>query len=298
MRDATIDWVSIGVTPPVNVYDDPKVLKYKIAPAVQNLVRMGREPQFMQVPSSGVPICLETLDRSERRRAAYFGTSHPEIPTEQTQMRAARVVQRFLSMWVAAFRQVLALCQQYMPDAEFSDVTGAPQGWLDARRAQPELLTADLTFDVRELSEELTLKRLDTVNKTILPSDAQGIIDRAKWPAIQLRAVNPRWARELVVPTAAASQQLYSQVENDISQMFLGNPRQMVENDPTAETKLKFAMQVVQANPNYQKALQEGGRFTELMQLYAKNLQFSVTEEWNKTVGKIGVDPTKAKGMA
>ena len=298
LRDSTIDWTSMGVIPPVNVYQDPQVLKYKIAPAVQNLVRVGREPQFMSVPTSGVPICLDAQDRAEKRRCGYFGVAHPEIPPERTQMRSARVVQRFLGMWVAALRQVMALCQQYMPDAEFSRVTGAPQGWLKARRQDPAVLTAALAFDVRELSEELTLKRLEVVNKAILPTDVQGTIDRTKWVQLQLRAVNPAWSRELVQPAQAASQALFTQVRDDIAQMFLGNPPQMVENDPTAQTKLQFAQQIVQANPYYLQALQQGGRFAELMQAYAKNLGFSATQEQNKMIGRIGVSPAETQGQA
>ena len=88
------------------------------------------------------------------------------------------------------------------------------------------------------------------------------------------------------------SQRMYEQVKADIAQMFLGNPPQMVENDPTAQAKLQFAQQIVAANPNYQQALQQqGSRFQKLMEAYAKNLGFSVQQEQNKQIGRIGVSP-------
>jgi len=75
--------------------------------------------------------------------------------------------------------------------------------------------------------------------------------------------------------------------------MFLGNEPKYVENDPTASSKLQFASQIVASNPNYQSGLQQGGRFAELMQKWAMNLQFSITQEQNKQVGRIGVTPNE-----
>jgi hypothetical protein len=66
--------------------------------------------------------------------------------------------------------------------------------------------------------------------------------------------------------------------------------------DPTAQIKMQFASQIVGANPNYQQALRQPGRFAELMKKYAMNLQFSVTEEQNKQVGAIGVKPEAMEG--
>lgn len=292
IRDATIDWTSLGVIPPVNVYDDPRVLKYRFAPAAQNHVRAGREPKYMDLPGTGVSHALATLEKLEVSRAAYFGTFHPLIPPEATNLVGMRTVQRFLVMWVSAFQQMLSLVQGYMPDAQFAEMTGAPQGWLDQKRNQMGLLTAGLSFDVRELSDEMTLKLIETINKTILPGDATGSIKRAEWTAIQLRALKPAWARQLLVPAPEASQALFNQVRNDVSQMFLGNPPQLVENDPSAEAKKQFVQQIIQSNPNYQEALQDQtSRFRELMEVYMKNLDFSTQQEQNKTIGRLGVQP-------
>jgi len=295
LNDATIDWTSIGVIPPVNVYRTPFDTKYKFGPAVQNLVIQGKEPEFMKITASGVPIALEAGDRINARVANYFGLSSELVHPERAQTLQSKAVMNFLLMWSRALQQIVSLAQKYMADAEFSRVTGAPPGWLERNRDRMGMLAVALHFDVRELNEELTMKRLETVNKMVLPADTQGVIPRAKWVQIQLRSIDPTWAKELVMPVAEASEQMFKQVQNDLAQMFLGNPPQMVENDPTAQAKLQFASQIVGANPNYQKALQQGGRFAELAQLYAKNLAFSVTQEQNKTIGRIGVNPEAAQ---
>jgi hypothetical protein len=170
-------------------------------------------------------------------------------------------------------------------------VTGAPQGWLEAHRNKLGMLAVQLEFDVRELDQQYVMQQLDTINKTVLPGDVAGVIDRAKVTAFQLRAINPALARELVADQQAASQQIFRDVQRDIAMMFLGNEAEYVESDPTAQTKLQFASQILQSNPNYQAAMQNGGRFAQLMKKWIMNLQFSITEEQNKKIGAIGVKP-------
>lgn len=291
MADAVVDWTSLGVLPPVNVYKTPGGNEYKFGPAVQNPVIPGKEPKFMDIPGNGVPLAMETEQRLDARVENYFGIPGERVSPERAQTLQASAVQKFLILWSKAIQQLVSLAQKYMPDAEFARATGAPPGWLDQNRDAVGSLAVRLHFDVRELNEELMMKRLETVNKAILPTDVQGVISRGKWVEMQLRAVDPAWAKELIMQAPEASEQLFNQVKADIAQMRLGNPPKLVENDPTAPTKLQFASQIVGANPDYQAELARGGRFAELMQLYAKNLQFSATQDKNRQIGRIGVNP-------
>jgi len=53
----------------------------------------------------------------------------------------------------------------------------------------------------------------------------------------------------------------------------------------------RFMQQIVQGNPKYQEALQGDERFQALLENYGKNLQQSVSQEQNKMIGRIGVQP-------
>ncbi|MBT7911884.1 MAG: hypothetical protein HN607_15325 [Verrucomicrobia bacterium] len=53
----------------------------------------------------------------------------------------------------------------------------------------------------------------------------------------------------------------------------------------------RFMEQIVQGNPKYQEALQGDERFQALLENYGKNLQQSVSQEQNKMIGRIGVQP-------
>jgi hypothetical protein len=294
-RDGLVDHTSLGVTPPVLVPKGAMGTKLKFAPAQQNEVTVGREPKFMEVPQGGSALALE-LGREVRNDVAnYFGQMAAEVPPTRVQLKQTMLTIPFLMMWSKALQMVLGLAQANLGDAEFARITGAPPGWLEARRYSYGLLSANLHFDVRELDPEYVLKQLDTINKAVLPGDVAGVIDRAKYTKLQLRAINPALARELVADEQQASQAIFKEVQNDIALMFLGNEPEYVEMDPTAQTKLKFAGQIVQTNPMYQQALQEKeGRFAGLMEKWAMNLQFSIKQEQNKQVGKIGVQPGQA----
>ena len=53
----------------------------------------------------------------------------------------------------------------------------------------------------------------------------------------------------------------------------------------------RFMEQIVQGNPKYQEALQGDERFQALLENYGKNLGQSVSQEQNKMIGRIGVQP-------
>lgn len=292
LRDAMIDRTSITVIPPVNVYQTPLDTQYRFGPAVRNRVVPGKEPQFMQMPSGqGMNEAVTAMDRLGYEVDNYFGLMSEKVTPQRVQAVQARSVGAFLLTWSKAVQHLVSLAQAYMSDAEFSQITGAPEGWLDARRDKMGLLSAQLQYDVRELDSELAQKRIEAMNSVVLPSDVAGVINRTKWVEIQVRSINPTWSKELIVPGQQASEAMFKGVKDDLAQMFLGNEASYVENDPAASQKLQYAQQLVAANPNYQQAVAQGTRFAELLQKWTKNLTFSVQQQQNKQIGRIGVQP-------
>jgi len=317
--DATIDRMSLTTLPPVNVYESPTGTQYRFGPAQQNYVRAGREPQFMSTPTgSGMSDALNVYQLVRSMVDNYHGLLAADVPPTRMQMAQSMTVQRFLLVWSKAIQQVLCLCQQHMKDADFAKITGAPEGWLDAHRDDRSVLKCELHFDARELDPELMMEQIKAVNTVVLPSDVLGTVQRGKWTRTMLRAINPAWARELLVPEAEASQALFERAKNEVIQMFAGNQPQYVdEKDPTAGGLLQFTMQVVQSNPKYLAALtdealvsmvgpqqaqqlaqqfaqfrQPDERFSGLLVKWVQNLKFvGVTQPKNKQIGRLGIDP-------
>lgn len=294
-HDGVTDWTSIGVFPPINEYTSQVGGKFRYGPGVRNrYTSPGKEARFMDIPTKGVPVSFEVMQGLKSTARGYFGFPTELEPQGNLSKRQTRVG-TFLLFWSSVIQDMLNLAQQNMRDEEFSHITGAPEGWLDAHRDIE--LGVQLQFDVRELDPEYVLKQMDVMNKTVIPGDVTGALDRNKWTRRQLRMVSPILARDLASDEGEASQRLYEGVKNDLAQMFLGNEAQYTENDPAAQAKLQYASQIVGANPNYQQALQNPeSRFSQLVMKYVKNLQFSLTEEANKKVGAIGVKPEQMPG--
>lgn len=314
--DGIIDRSSFTLMPPLNVYEDPLTAPPDLSPGGRNYYLKGREPYFMDLPGGqGLVDGLEALKVVSARLDNRYGLMSPDVAAPRIQTHQAGDVRRFLLTWTRALQQLLCLCQQHMADEEFARITGAPDGWLEARRQMDGLLACALHFDVRELDPELLMKQIEAVNKTVIPSDTLNIIDRPKWIQVQLRGINPAWARELARPVADASQALRDKAQLEVLKMFAGNaPTPLDKDDPTAEALLQNTVQIVQSNPNYLMSLsdealialagpqtarllaqslgaarQPDERFSALLTEWLKHLQFlGVTQVENKAIGRQG----------
>lgn len=316
--DSIIDRANITALPPVNVYESPTGTPYRFGPAVQNYVRQGREPKFMETPSGqGLAESVEVLQEVTKLKDNSYGLMAPDVPPARLQMSQASAVQRFLMTWNKALGQVMALCRVHMKDEEFAEITGAPAGWLDQHRDDEDALDVALMFDVRELDSELMMKRIEAMNNIALPTDVLGTINRAQWAGDMVRAImGPLAAKRLVQPVPDASQALNDKANMEVLKMFAGNqPNFIDKNDPTAAGLLQAVQQIVTQNPTYLRALtdevlalvagQQAGqlaqqlgqrspdpRFSELLAKYLENLKFiGVTQPNNRQIGRIGVNP-------
>lgn len=290
-RDSTVDRTSFTTLPPILTPSIGQEVQYAFGPAAQVPTLAGRKPEFMEVPRwDGAAIAV--LERLDMDVATYFALISDKVLPARWQTRQQSMVNTFLGMWEEAFKQELALVIQYLRPDEWQRITASPP--LPSRDPQAFKFDLTMTFDVRELDTEHTTAKLDAISKFILPEDVTGTIDRVKLTRLKLRAIDPTYEDQLVSDQASASQKIFNDVRNEIAQMALGNEPMYVENDPTAQAKLRYAGEVVAANPMYQQMLAQNPRFMQLMENYAKNLTFSVTQQQNKQVGRIGVQPESA----
>jgi hypothetical protein len=149
----------------------------------------------------------------------------------------------------------------------------------------------NVRFDVRDTDPEFVMEKLKSIVETVVPLDSGGVIDRNKLVKLVIEAISPDAARELVIDQTTASQKLYKDVINDVGMMMLGNEALYVENDPAAESKMQYLQEILQKNPKAAQAAQGDRVFQILLENYSKNLQMSVEQQKNKTIGRIGVSP-------
>lgn len=306
IRDAVMDWCSIGVVPPLNVYKGTMGQRYKFAPAAENQVTAGREPKLMEIHSEGPQFAIEYLAAVRSSVDHYFGRVREDVSPQLAQVLLEPRIRRFLSAWGRALKMAFCLYQKYAPDT-FERVSGQPSPGEDAGK-----LDFIFHFDIAQLNPEMMEAKLRGFSQ-LLPEDSAGVIDRAALIRAKARMIDPNLARELVMEQGAASQQLYDKVKNDLISMSDGNEASYTDaaNDPTAQARGQYLQQLISNNLKYLQRIdpellrqigvqmpeqmqgQQQGQvdaiFTALLGKYLKNLQLGISQVQNKQIGRIGV---------
>ena len=287
-RDAIRDRTAFETLPPIKV---------KKRLGTQNVIQPGGllpvttpdDYTFLSPPSGNPALAFNLIDRVEQSNASYFGLYHPNIVPTKTQMTQQFMVNNWLTAWSKIYKQVVCLTLQYMDGAEIERVVGMPIV------LQPQELSAmydfNVSYNVRELDTDYVLEKLKAISTFVVPMDAGGVIDRNKLTARFVEAISPEAAKDILLDQASASQRMYADVQTDIAKMMAGMEPQYVENDPAAQSKLQFVQDIIQKNPKAQAAAQEDQQFQMLFQNYTKNLQMSIQQQQNKSIGRIGVTP-------
>ena len=284
--DMVFDRSSFDTLPPIKV-----PLRYgqrlKIGPGSQLSEQRPGDISWMDSPKRGTELSFELMKQITYRADRYFGRFNEEIPPAETQLTQQANVTKWLRHMSCVITRIWNLVQQFDDDERFAKVTGTG---LPIPR-DPGQHNFELKFDVRELDSEFVEKKLQAISNFVLPEDNMGIVDRTKLIRKKLQVIDPTLPNELVVETAEASQAMFKETNNQVALMSLGNQPEFLENDPSANIRLQFMMQIIQSNPKYQQQLQSDQQFQELVQAYAQNLQMSVMQQQNKQVGRLGVNP-------
>jgi hypothetical protein len=294
-HDSIRDRTAFSTLPPIKVKKRIGMVN-KIGPAVQLPVTQSDDYQFMDPPRSNIQEAMVVIQQVESRHANYFGLQHSAVPPAKAASIMQKEVNNWFGTWSRIFSQTFQLCLQYLPEEQILRITGGslPRN-ISEIAGQFDFV---LKFDVREMNDDYVMKKLQAISQFVIPLDAGGVIDRNKLIQAITAAISPDAARDMVVDQAGASQQMFKQVQSDVGMMMLGNEALYVENDPAAQTKLGYVQQVMQSNPKAQAAAQQDQNFQQLLQKYVQNLQFSVQQQQNKQVGRIGVEPMQQQPAA
>lgn len=286
-HDSIRDHTAFSTLPPIKVVKRIGSIN-KIGPGVSLPVTNMNDYTFMDPPAREPTVAFNLINRVEASHAAYFGTANIAVPPIKTQLLQQALVNSWLMTWRSVFRQMFSLCCQYMSPDEIMKITGAqiPQN-ISAVHDEFDL---NVRFDVMNMDKEYVAQKIQFLSQ-IAQMDAGGVLNRNRLTEMMIQAIAPEMAQELVMNPQQASQKMYKDVQTDIGMMLLGNEAMYQENDPTAQTKLQYAQQILQSNPKAQQALQGDQNFQQLFQNYVKSLQMSISQQQNAQIGRIGVNP-------
>jgi len=286
-HDSIRDSTAFSTLPPIRVVKRIGAMN-KVGPGVQLPVTNANDYTFMDPPARPPTIAFDLIQRVEQQHASYFGTTNALVPPQVTQMLQQALVNTWLLSWRSVFRQMFALCCQYMTPEEIQRITGGqlPQNLSEIHNE----FDFNIRFDVMNLDKEYIAQKIEYL-KAIKMMDSGGVLNSNRLTEMMIQAIAPEMAAELVMTEQQASQKLFKDVQTDIGMMLLGNEATYQENDPTAQAKLQYTEQVMQSNPKAQAALQQDPIFQQLFQNYIKSLQMSVMQKQNAQIGRIGVTP-------
>jgi len=286
--DSIVDLTSLAVVPPLNIPKGVMGQQYKFGPAVQNEYVPGREAKFLEVPKQGAPLAFGTLEALDRKVDRWFGRFAESVPPAISQLKLETRITRFLVVWGEALNHAFVLTCREAPEL-VQRVTGTPA-------PDPANIAFDyaLHFDAAQLNPDLMVQKLDAYSK-LLPEDAAGVIDRAKFIALKASLIDPEMARQLLNDQAGASLKMQMEVRDDLASIITGMPATIRDaaDDPTAPFRIQAAQQYVQANPALAQLAQQPKQDPRGEQLvkYLKNLEMGAMQQQNKTVGRLGVQP-------
>lgn len=292
-HDSLRDRTALETVPPIMVKRRGIGGIGRIGPAMQIPVTSPDDFKFMEPPRGTPTIAEFVINQVEKSAAVYFGLNHTETPPALAQMVQQSSVDNWLTAWSEVYTQMLQLCLQYLDGEELLRITN-----IDIPRSVDEISKQydfEVRFDIRNLYSDLVMEKLQAISQFVIPLDSAGVIDRTKLVQKAIEAISPDAAKELVINQQSASQKMYRDVQTDIGMMMLGNEANYVENDPTAQTKLQYMQDILSKNPKAQQASQGDQIFQMLLQNYQKNLQMSIMQQQNKTIGRIGVSPMADK---
>lgn len=321
-RDSIVDLTSITTLPPVNVPKGALGQKFIFAPGVQNMTTPGRAPEFMQTPTQGVIPAEKYLMLLDQKKDRYFGLFSETNPPALSQLLMEGPVRRYLTTWALALYDAYQLACKFAPDLIERITQERPPAIDDIHTGEHDLT---LHFDVGMLNPEIAAQKMEAYSK-LLTEDFGGIIDRNAYVRIKARLIDHRLYKELVMSQAPASEQMQTDVRNELTSMFAGNPPMIKDasNDPTAPARLQYAQQTIASNPKMLQALdpqlipeilgpqlamqvqmqmqaqqQQGGTmtatnqpdplFTSYVEAYFQNLQQGADQQQNKMTGRTGV---------
>jgi hypothetical protein len=295
-RDMLFNRSQWDTLPPIKVNSLGGV-DYRLGPGAQLPMKRTDTLEALNLGAPPPQLALELIQMLRLQKDDYFGQFNPAVDPAKIAAKQGKSASDFYDFWGEIFLHMFALTLQFNPQ-EVVRITGMPQlANLDPFDVMDQF-SIGLEFDVQELNPDYLLKKLEMIHERVLPADAGGIVDRSALTGFEMRSLDPRLADRVIQDRGQAAQKIYRDVDTQVMRMAVGNEAEYTENDPAAPMKLQFLQTVLKSNPKYQQWLQSDPRFQELLQNFTRNLQMSVTQQQNKTVGRLGVKPMSTAPQA
>lgn len=266
--------------------------RLQIGPAAQIAERTQNELRFLNVPQFP-PISMEVASNAKLELAKYFARANPEVAPQRTQSGKARLIGTWLMECGQAMRQSFQLCQQYLDEVQVEQQIGPLRVPFHATREQIQgEFNILLHFESGDLNFEQAIKKMEAIQKYLLPMDTVGAIDRAKLTMLGLRSIDPYLAMEVAGTPQMANQGEADDEKRNLAMILSGVEPPMRPEGQNYQLRLQTLMGAIQQNPIIPQIAQQRPDVNAMLNARIQHLKF-MAEQFgpNAQIGRMGAQP-------
>jgi hypothetical protein len=286
-RDARIDAASIAIIPPLLYPIGRPPARW--GPGARIPERRPNEYHFADRPvgDTNTERSEEILTQSWKE---YTGQVTPNGDQRITQVLTQFEIERYLSSWAKAYRQVWKLYQQYGESEVIFRVLGSQSASPTTfQKGSPkEDYELYLSFDALQFDREALDAKLERLISAASTIDRNGQTDWGELYRIVVDSIDPTIGERIIKPKETATSQAIDAEQQAISQLATGIAK---DYDP-AITPPELAMQVLQQfmqQPDVAQRFQQDEMFRKRMETRIKQVQFQNQQRnVNSMIGKMG----------
>jgi len=284
-RDSRIDAASLAIIPPIMYPIGRPPARWGAGARIPE--RRPGEYHFADRPAPDLSteesekILSDTFNR-------YFGFVSAETDPTFAGLKNQQDVDKFLSGWCKAYRQVFSLYKQFGDEKVAFRVIGLQQvaPGIFEKGDPRESMDFYLQFDVQSMDFEMMGQKLEAIAKAIATGDKYGQVDYAQWLQVMLEAIDPNIAERIIRPENVGTAQAVKEEKDALSKIFAG-----FDEDITLGAPPQIGMQVIQQwaqTPDIMQRLQQDEPFKKRVEKRYKQYEFQTTQQENAKIGRYG----------
>lgn len=286
-RDSRIDAASLAICPP---------LMYPVGRPPGRWGAGARVPERRpgEYHYADRPMPDLNTEKSEEILTAefnrYYGFVSRDTDPTFASLKNQTEVDKFLSCWSKAMRQVWALYKRFGSEQVYFRVSGLREVEpVEFNRGDPgEEFDFCLRFSVDSLDPEQTFTKLEQIAKIIATADRDGVVNYSEWLSVMLEAVDPNIAERIIDPKTQGQQRIVADLQDSLAKVFAGQEQDIKLGTPP-DLGLSVIQNYVQGDPVVQRRMMDKqDPFASRIEKLAKQLNFQKTQQENAKIGRLG----------
>lgn len=293
-KDSRIDAASWAVLPPL--LGPQGRLPTRWGPGVRLGERRPGEYHFADKPQYD-PITEESERLLMEGFKEYMGFASREGDPAFSVVENQFEVDKFLSDWARAYRQLWKLYQQYGSDEVYYRVIGIKNASMQSfKKGDPnEDFDFYITYDIQSTDFEKMAQKWQAIIQAAQTLDRDGQVNWGALLTAFVNSVDPNIAETIIQPADVGTQKVVDDEHSDLAQIYAGISKNIKIGTPP-QLGLQIMSQYVQG-PDVQQKMAQDQLFKERIEARAKQYQQQLVQQQNAITGRLGAsmpDPQNA----